>query len=63
MSIVDKNLNGAAAGLKTTEPRKTISMHEDIPVWYDCCTCEAEPYWLEAMSAASQEKKKVEKDK
>ena len=32
------------------DPKKTISMHEDIPVWYDCCSCEAEPYWLEAMA-------------
>jgi hypothetical protein len=27
-------------------PKKPISMHEDIPVWADCCCCEAEPYWL-----------------
>jgi hypothetical protein len=32
------------------EQDKHISMHEDIPVWYDCCSCEAEPYWLEAMA-------------
>ena len=25
------------------------SMHEDVPDWYDCCSCEAEPYWLEAL--------------
>ena len=30
--------------------KKGISMHEDIPVWYDCCSCEAEPYWVEAFS-------------
>ena len=34
------------------EKAKPISMHEDIPVWYDCCSCEAEPYWLEAMVQA-----------
>jgi hypothetical protein len=28
-------------------PKKGLSMHEDVPVWYDCCSCEAEPYWLE----------------
>lgn len=28
-------------------PRKHISMHENVPVWYDCCSCEAEPYWAE----------------
>jgi hypothetical protein len=27
--------------------RRSISMHEDVPVWYDCCSCEAEPYWAE----------------
>lgn len=31
--------------------KKPISMHEDVPVWYDCCSCEAEPYWLQAMDA------------
>lgn len=33
-----------------SDPKKPISMHEDVPVWYDCCSCEAEPYWLEAMA-------------
>lgn len=28
--------------------RQSMSMHEDVPVWYDCCSCEAEPYWVEA---------------
>jgi hypothetical protein len=27
-------------------------MHEDVPVWYDCCSCQAEPYWLEAAAEA-----------
>lgn len=31
-----------------TKPhRKSISMHEGVPVWHDCCCCEAEPYWAE----------------
>jgi len=36
---------------KSPAPRKekSISMHADVPVWHDCCCCEAEPYWLEAM--------------
>jgi hypothetical protein len=21
-------------------------MHENVPVWCDCCSCAAEPYWL-----------------
>ena len=28
---------------------KSLSMHDNVPVWYDCCSCEAEPYWEEAM--------------
>jgi hypothetical protein len=34
---------------KDREGRKSLSMHEGVPVWYDCCSCEAEPYWLEAI--------------
>jgi hypothetical protein len=29
--------------------RRPLSMHEDVPVWYDCCSCEAEPYWREQL--------------
>jgi len=25
------------------------SMHDGVEVWCDCCSCEAEPYWVEAM--------------
>lgn len=27
--------------------KKRISMHDGIAVWCDCCSCEAEPYWVE----------------
>ncbi len=27
--------------------RKSLSMHDGIAVWCDCCSCEAEPYWVE----------------
>lgn len=27
--------------------KRSISMHEGIAVWCDCCSCEAEPYWAE----------------
>lgn len=27
--------------------KKSLSMREGIAVWYDCCSCEAEPYWAE----------------
>ena len=26
--------------------KRSLSMHDGVPVWYDCCSCEAEPYWL-----------------
>lgn len=41
---------GAAAGpaaVDASRPKKRISMHEGIAVWCDCCSCAAEPYWLE----------------
>jgi hypothetical protein len=27
--------------------KKRISMHDGIAPWCDCCSCEAEPYWVE----------------
>jgi hypothetical protein len=27
--------------------RKRANMHEGIGVWCDCCSCEAEPRWVE----------------
>ncbi len=27
--------------------KKSKSMHDGIAVWCDCCSCEAEPYWVE----------------
>ncbi len=29
-------------------PRRSLSMHDGIAVWCDCCSCEMEPYWQEA---------------
>ena len=34
----------------------SLSMHDDIPVWYDCCSCEMEPYWREAMESQTGKK-------
>lgn len=31
------------------------SMHDGVEVWCDCCSCEAEPYWVEAMQEAPDE--------
>lgn len=25
---------------------RRLSMHEGIASWCDCCSCEAEPYWV-----------------
>jgi len=36
---------GLAAG--RGRRRRSISMHDGIAVWCDCCSCEAEPYWAE----------------
>lgn len=35
-------------GDKQQNTPRSLSMHDGIPDWYDCCTCEAEPYWTEA---------------
>jgi len=29
----------------TATASKPISMHEGVPIWHDCCCCEAEPRW------------------
>jgi hypothetical protein len=31
------------------------SMHDGVEVWCDCCSCEAEPYWVEAMKAYDEQ--------
>lgn len=33
---------------RAAESRNSKSMHDGIAVWCDCCTCEAEPYWMAA---------------
>jgi hypothetical protein len=38
-----------AGGKSSCKPGKNLSMHANVPVWDDCCSCEAEPYWLEMM--------------
>ncbi len=42
-----ENTSGKTVG--QAREGQSISMHDGIPVWYDCCSCEAEPYWAEAM--------------
>jgi hypothetical protein len=41
-------LNLEAKPDKPVRPvKKRANMHEGIAVWCDCCSCEAEPYWVE----------------
>jgi hypothetical protein len=37
------------------------SMHDGVEVWCDCCSCEAEPYWVEAMQQDGQFRKHKQK--
>ena len=39
---------GGAAVKRAAPGRSSKSMHEGVAVWCDCCSCAAEPYWLEA---------------
>jgi len=32
----------------------SLSMHDGVEVWCDCCSCEAEPYWVEAFAKLSR---------
>jgi hypothetical protein len=40
---------------------RSLSMHDGIPVWYDCCSCETEPYWEEALEQASRQEEQNHK--
>ena len=40
----------------TAERTASKSMHDGVPVWCDCCSCEAEPYWLEAFESPDNDK-------
>ena len=44
----------AHTGSGETGSGMSKSMHDGVEVWCDCCSCEAEPYWVEAMQAASE---------
>ena len=39
----------AGTGQARTGSTMSKSMHDGVEVWCDCCSCEAEPYWVEAM--------------
>ena len=46
-----KNAPIIPAKPKSRHSKSTMSksMHDGVEVWCDCCSCEAEPYWIEAM--------------
>ncbi|MGD8570640.1 MAG: hypothetical protein PVJ39_21320 [Gammaproteobacteria bacterium] len=37
----------ATPATRTETTGSSISMHDGVGDWCDCCSCEAEPYWLE----------------
>ena len=45
-AINQKNARTESRQVKSTMSK---SMHDGVEVWCDCCSCEAEPYWVEAM--------------
>jgi hypothetical protein len=34
------------AGTAAPKGKRSLSMHDGVAVWCDCCSCEAEPYWV-----------------
>ena len=51
----DRNAAGEAASTeKRTGSGMSKSMHDGVEVWCDCCSCEAEPYWIAAMQEKEQ---------
>lgn len=41
-------LRSTTDGAKRRRGGRSKSMHEGVAVWCDCCSCQAEPYWVEA---------------
>jgi hypothetical protein len=47
----DDNGGGESSTAGSTTPAEhrgdmRLSMHDGVAVWCDCCSCEAEPYWV-----------------
>lgn len=55
LDVPDNNENAevSTGQAETGNKKKSLSMHDDVPVWCDCCSCEAEPYWIEMMAEPS----------
>lgn len=48
-----ESTGSSAQQIEDGKKKKSLSMHEDVPIWCDCCSCEAEPYWIEMMEGSS----------
>jgi hypothetical protein len=44
---VEREASGQPAAPADRKKRKRANMHDGIGVWCDCCSCEAEPRWVE----------------
>jgi len=44
-----KAAHQAKSATRHVKSNMSKSMHDGVEVWCDCCSCEAEPYWVEAM--------------
>jgi len=42
-------ISQAESKSRQVKSKMSKSMHDGVEVWCDCCSCEAEPYWVEAM--------------
>ena len=65
--MMDARMTKSSVDLKAVPdtdrvPGDSLSMHADVPVWCDCCSCEAEPYWLEAFGKPGDEGRTPEAD-
>lgn len=49
----DENTGSTTRQAEDGKKKKSLSMHEDVLVWRDCCSCEAEPYWIKMMEEPS----------
>ena len=52
-----KAINQHKARDESGQVKSTMSksMHDGVEVWCDCCSCEAEPYWVEAMQGYDEQ--------
>ena len=54
-----KRIPGTIVDPQPTTTGMSKSMHDGVEIWCDCCSCEAEPYWVEAMQ--DDDKKRLDK--